>query len=285
MQCRTKLLATLAVSGQSRPSNEKFASHSSLGSRFGGGVARRLRQRKKTGGRLGPPGDEAPPAFLVGPASIALTNFDGFSAKVVSTTSAAAEARAYSGEVIARQGRLIFQPFSTAKIKKGKIVRGGMFFIWDAARQRGYVLSEALQGYAPIAPPSQITIVTPENMAQPPAEPVNGHPCHRSGKRLVLRDGSTAELTEWRADDLKGFPVRVRVESGGQVVTADFSEVRLEVPGMELFAPPGGFTEYASGTALINELMIRESTMKQGPSGGSTPGEQPANFRQPVMGR
>jgi hypothetical protein len=240
---------------------------------------------KKQEAALGRLGDEAPPAFLVGPASIALTNFDGFSANVVSTTSAAAEARAYSGEVIARQGRLIFQPFTTARIKKGRIVRGGIFFIWDAVRQRGYVLSEALQGYAPIAAPSQITIVTPENMAQPPAERVNGHPCHRSGKMLVLRDGSTAKLTEWQADDLKGFPVRVRAESGGQVVTADFSEVRLDVPGLELFAPPGGFTQYASGAALINELMIRESSMKTGPSGGSNPGEQPANFHQPVMGR
>ena len=110
---------------------------------------------KKQEAALARLGDEAPPDFLIGPASIALTNVDGFSAKVASTTSAGAEARAYSGEMIARQGRLIFQPVTTAKIKKGKIVRGGMIFIWDAASRRGYVLSEALQGYAPIAPPTR----------------------------------------------------------------------------------------------------------------------------------
>jgi len=45
---------------------------------------------KKQEAALARLGDEAPPDFLAGPASIALTNFDGFSANVVSTTSAAA---------------------------------------------------------------------------------------------------------------------------------------------------------------------------------------------------
>ena len=81
-------------------------------------------------------GDESPPDFLVGPASAALTNFDGFSANVVSTTSAAAlrQPARCSGQLIERQGRFIFQPPATANIKKGKIVRGGMFFIWDSGR-------------------------------------------------------------------------------------------------------------------------------------------------------
>ena len=52
-------------------------------------------------------------------------------------------------------GQLIFQPLTTANVKKGKIVRGGMFFIWDSAGQSGFVVSEALQAFAPISAPSQ----------------------------------------------------------------------------------------------------------------------------------
>ena len=158
-----------------------------------------------------------------------------------------------------------------------------MFFIWDSAVQRGYVVSEALQGFAPLTAPAQITIVTPENK-EPAAEAVNGHPCHRLEKMVALRDGSTAKVVEWRADDLKGFPVRIRTESAGRLVTVDFSDVRLDLPGLELFASPGGFTQYASSSALINELMIRESVLKKGPSGEFTPPDQPVNMRQPGVG-
>lgn len=229
-------------------------------------------------------GDESPPDFLAGPASVCLTNFDGFSANVIATSPSAPGGPTACGQLIERQGRLIFQPLTTARIKKGKIVRGGMFFIWDSVGRHGYVVSEALQGFAPISAPWQITIVTPEN-TEPVSEAANGHPCHRIERIVALRDGSTAKLTEWRADDLKQFPVRVRTESGGRLTTVDFSDIRLDLPALELFAPPGGFTQYASGTALINELMIRESSLKKGPSGESTLPEQPSNWHQPTVGR
>jgi hypothetical protein len=227
-------------------------------------------------------GDETPPDFLAGPASVCLTNFDGFSANVVATSPSVPGAPMAAGQLIERKGRLIFQPLSTAKIKKGKIVRGGMFFIWDGDSQHGYVVSEALQGYAPISAPSQITIVTAENKA-PVSEQANGHSCHRIEKIVALRDGSTAKVAEWRADDLKGFPVRVRTESGGRLVTVDFSDIRLDLAAPELFIPPGGFTRYASASALINELMIRESAMKKGPSGAAGESEKPANWHEPGM--
>jgi len=238
-------------------------------------------------------GDESPPDFLLGPASTALAGFDGFSANVVSTTTASAalipsagitnSGAAASGQLIGRQGRIVFQPRATANAAQGKIVRGGMFFIWDSARWKGYVVSEALQGFAPISAPRQVTNVTPES-TEPVSEAANGHPCHRVERMAALSDGSTAKLTEWRADDLSRFPVRVRAESGGRVTTVDFSGIRLDIPPPELFVPPGDFTQYASASALINELMIREAAQKKGPTGEPAPPEQNPDFHQPGIG-
>ena len=64
----------------------------------------------------------------------------------------------------------------------------------------------------------------------------------------------------------------------------DFSNIRLDLPAMELFNPPADFARYASPAALINELMIRESSLKKGPSPIPAP-EQPANWHQPAAGR
>jgi hypothetical protein len=124
--------------------------------------------------------------------------------------------------------------------------------------------------------------VAPESN-QPAPEQVNGHPCHRLEKKVVFSDGSTAKLTEWQADDLNRFPVRLRTESGGREETVDFSGVRFDVPSPELFAPPGDFTQYASPAALISELIIRESTFRTGPIGQTNQG-LPANWREPGLG-
>jgi hypothetical protein len=226
-------------------------------------------------------GDETPPDFLTGPASAALTGFDGFSADVVAT-SLSSPGGVATGQVIERQGRLIVQPMSTANVKKGKIVRGGMFFIWDSVAQHGYVVSEALQGFAPITASCQITNVAPENK-EPVPEQVNGHPCHRLEKRVALSDGSTAKLTEWHADDLNRFPVRIRAESGGRLEIVDFSAIRFDVPPPELFLPPGEFTQYATSAALISELIIRESGFRTGPVGQTNQG-LPANWHEPGVG-
>ncbi len=239
-------------------------------------------------------GDESPPDFLTGPASTALAGSDGFSANAVATTTdssllfpaAASEGagpRAASGQVIGRKGLLIFQPLTTGKVKGGKIVRGGMFFIWDTARQSGFVVSVALQGFAPISAPFQVTNVAAGDQQMSP-EFVNGHACLRAEKIASLSDGSTAKLTAWLAEDLKHFPVRIRTESGGRRTTVDFSDIRFDIPSADLFSPPADFIQYAGASALINELMIRESTLKKGPSTSTAPGEEAPDFHQPGFG-
>jgi hypothetical protein len=141
-----------------------------------------------------------------------------------------------------------------------------MFFIWDVTLHSGYVLSEALQAYAPISSPASVTNQTAVNKDLG-SEIVDGHPCHRGQVILTYSDGSSARLTEWRADDLQHFPVRIQVESAGRETTVDFSNVRLDVPEADLFNPPADFTRYGSAVALINELMIRESAYRSGPTG------------------
>jgi hypothetical protein len=204
-------------------------------------------------------GDENPPDFLVGPVTVVLTNLNGFSAHVTSAITSPGEApRTTSGELLGREGRLVFQPTLPLKGKRAR-TEGGLFFIWDETRHSGYVLSEALQGYAPIktdvGPAGQLSI-TKEGIQQD----VNGHPCHRCAAIVVLNSGLKARLTLWQADDAGHFPVRIEVVEGLNHMTLDFSEIRLEYPARELFLPPDGFTPYASSVALMNELIVRDAS-------------------------
>ncbi len=207
-------------------------------------------------------GDENPPDFLVGPAAVVLTNLNGFSAHITSTTSSPGEApRTTSGELLGREGRLVFQPTLHIKGKRAR-TEGGLFFIWDDTKHSGYVLSEALQGYAPIKsdiePAGQINI-TKESIQ----ENVNGHPCHRREAVVGLSNGLKARLTLWQADDAAHFPVRIETVEGPNHMILDFSGIRLEYPAQALFLPPDGFTPYASSVALMNELIVRDASFSE----------------------
>jgi hypothetical protein len=260
-----KLLAVFFVSGQLvRLAMKCFYKTAVCGLAMA--VAAGCTSEKKIEASMAHLGDETPPDFLTDAAMIPLQGYDGFSADVTETTATTNNVAKGAGELIGRRGNLIFQPWTTANIKKAKYVRGGMFFIWDTAAHSGYVLSEALQAYAPISSPAGVTnqTATTKELA---SEIIDGHPCHRGQIMLAFDDGSSVRLTEWRADDLQHFPIRIQVENAGRGITVNFSNVRLDVPPPNLFVPPTDFSKYANATALINELMIRESSFRSGPSG------------------
>jgi hypothetical protein len=205
-------------------------------------------------------GDETTPAFLTGPAAALLTNVDGFSAKLTASMPRAGGGRhTVTGDLLGRNGALIFQPASAVKGKRAR-TEGGMFFIWNEPLHSGYVLSDPLQAYAPTsvdAVPASVVINTNGAVE----DEANGHPCRRVEAVVQSGDGSSERLQVWEAKDARHFPVRIRTETGNREMTLDFSEVRLELPPAEVFRPPDGFIRYPTPVALMNELIIRQSAL------------------------
>jgi hypothetical protein len=215
-------------------------------------------------------GDETPPEFLAGPSAVLLTNIDGFSANV----SASAPARngkpgLLTGDLLEREGRLVFQP-STGVKGKHKRSEGGMFFIWHEDRNAGFVLSDPLQAYAPIVSNIHVTNIV-WNTSGAVEEPANGHSCRRVEASVQSDDGSTARYSVWQAEDLKHCPVRIAAAGGGKEMTVNLNNVRLELPAPELFYPPEGFTKYETPATLMNELIMRQSAFVK--SQNLSPGE------------
>ena len=217
-----------------------------------------------------------------------LTNADGFSAHVVAEISSSSnDTRTVSGELLCREGRLIFQPANHEKTKRNH-VSNKMTFLWDATKQQGYVVNEALQGYAPISPAVEVSRLDLDAKNAVP-ENVNGRACHRVTAQMGLLDGSAAKFTVWQTDDAKQVPVRVQSVNSPKSLNLSFSGIHLENPPAELFLLPDGYTKYASAGALMSELLIRQVSAgkkadtqlpsdmfpDQGPPGGNAAGHQP----------
>ena len=209
-----------------------------------------------------------PPAFLTGPASVLLTNVDGFSASARFIADwLSPPSKPLSGELLGRQGKLLFAPDPHEARKNS---RGNFTFLWDVAAGRGYVLSEALQAFAP----SSIGVLPTNVVTEPNSitlEKLQGHPCRVEKQVVVMTDGSSALFRVWRALDMKQFPLHIAEATNTNVFSLQFSKIRLEAPPAELFSLPAGFTQYPSAEAMMTELVIRQHNLRRGPAGGTEP--------------
>jgi hypothetical protein len=185
---------------------------------------------------------------------VLLTNASAFSAVLtVDSPAIAQKGHALSGQLLCEGGHLIFSP-----------TRGDRTFIWDVRERNGYVLSEALQGYAPFSSPAQMTSVTTlSETAGPASERVNGHPGHESEVTIAMDDGSTSRFSVWRASDLNGLPVRIKSLSTNEMFEVNLSAIQPAKLASTLFGPPDGFTKYENPDVMAGELAMRKSKPKK----------------------
>lgn len=210
-----------------------------------------------------------PPVFLSGPAAVLLTNRDGFSAHIVlSHDSASPLEKNSSGELLGREGKLLFAPEQGKREKKYS--SAGFSFISDVGKRQSFVLSEALQGYAPASMEVGATNVA-INTKSTTDKKIDGHMCELEEATVAMSDGSHGSFQVLRAADLKGFPLRISSISNTAPFTVSFSKIRIESPSAELFAPPRSFTKYDNVEMMVTELILRQHKLKGGPAAGTEP--------------
>jgi hypothetical protein len=169
------------------------------------------------------------------------------------------------GELMGKGSKLLFTPEPAGR--RGKEMRAAKIsFIWDVADGRGYILSEALQGCAPISATAKyiITASGPLN-DRPPMDKVEGHNCEVQNVTITSDNGSTTALRVWRASDLKGLPLQIAIQPDVEHPALRLSKVRLASLSPAVFAAPDGFTKYRTMQAMTSELMLRQASMKRRP--------------------
>ncbi len=219
-----------------------------------------------------------PPVFLDGPMALLLTNVNGFRAHAVLESGPSPQGvEPVAGELLGQGGKLVFAPGPSRS--GGKRSRtGGSAFLWDVSANRGYLLNDPLQAYAPIPASHQFTNITASSTLSGAApEKVAGHPCQPFEVTVAASDGSATLCRLWRATDLKGLPVRITCAWNGRPLTLTLSKVRLEPLPEDLFLPPKDFTKYNSAAALINELAARQQNLKRHPTYAPEQNEAPGN--------
>jgi hypothetical protein len=215
---------------------------------------------------------EVPP-FLSGPVAVLLTNAAGFGGRVALTTSTALEKpETVAGDLLGRGNLLLFVPDPQMADKHFR--SAGLSFIWDVSANRGYLLSEALQGYAPLEFAVRYTNVVAGRSVTAPQR-IEGHRCELAVVTVSSNEGRTAEFQVWQAADLKGLPLRTTSNTKSVTNVLSLSKVHLGPAPADLFNPPGDFTRYSSADVMMSELTVRQHNLKRRPAEDFTPPEAP----------
>ncbi len=201
------------------------------------------------------------PVLLSGPAAVLLTNTGGFSARVALQERSGLPGQVPAeGELLGLGSKLVFAPRESGRPDKNPEA-GGFSYIWDVALGSGFILSEALQGYAPVSSTLRAT-----NKVVSGASPLN--------VTVFLNDGAKEVFRVWPNGERREFPSRIE-SSSAPVFTATVSKVRFQAPAADLFAPPPGFTKYPTPEALADEIAARRQNFRRGTRGSdiySVPG-------------
>jgi len=202
-----------------------------------------------------------PPAFLTGPACVLLTNNGGFSARVtVETEDLVDRQNGASGQLFCRGSKLFYAP--EPKGADGKPAReGGFGFVWDGESSSGYVLSEALQGYAPFTSAQRVTNLLVQPKGLPDKSVSQG--ADSSEVTVQMSDGRNPKFQVWRAMGLNGLPLRISTLTNAVAFPIRLSNVRPGPAPADLFVPPNGFTKYSSPEALVDELAARKLNLRR----------------------
>ncbi len=199
------------------------------------------------------------PRFLIGPPGVLLTNAADYRARLtVIQTNRPAES--ISGNLFQQEGWLLFIPSVELSAERGGWA-GRFRFLWDANRRTGYVLSEALQGYAPVKASTQdVAILQDPATGSLGSERVGDRECLIED--ISFRSGATRRrFRVARSEDPAAPPVQIRSLDENAGLTIHLSELEVERLSPELFSAPTRFSRYESGEAMVRELMRKAPVM------------------------
>lgn len=210
-----------------------------------------------------------PPFFITGPASLLLTNVLDYNAhtEAPGAVEAVEGGSAISGNLFQQGGVLLFISMPGRSARLGAWA-GSFRFLWDANRQSGYVISEWLQGYAPLNSPTRYTsIVSSGGLPTAPVERVDDQSCRSEQVTVAGADGSAQTFSACRPADFQGPPLRI-ISLSNTNLGVQLSQLNVEPQSPDFFALPDGSSRYSSAEAMVHEIIRRQKLLRFRPDFG-----------------
>lgn len=67
---------------------------------------------------------------------------------------------------------------------------------------------------------------------------VDGHSCKVENLTVTPQSGKPAKMKVWEADDLKGFPIKIEIQSDRGPITVQYKDISFDTPPASMFTHP-----------------------------------------------
>jgi hypothetical protein len=221
-------------------------------------------------------------SIITGPAALLLTNASGFQSEYQLSLDD-------HGKAPAKPLGLLFVRGAEIEVTlggtHGGAGSGGAFtVVWDAAAGKGYVSSEALQGYAPLGGVVGISNFVMQAAGGSPQR-LDGHLVE---KVIATATSTNGERLSWELEsDVEHghLPVAIHSLQGAPSFTLTLTKVQSSVPPEGMFLRAFEFKQYGSEEALLTELELREQEYQGGGLGRGANGDDHSGPGGPRQGR
>ena len=130
---------------------------------------------------------------------------------------------------------------------------GGMgYIIMDMTQHTNYMVMNGMcMQMTPQGQQNPFSQAQNASIERSPAgtDTVDGHACKVENLTVTPQNGQPAKMKVWEAEDLKGFPIKVEIESSRGPITIQYKDVSFDQPDASLFAHPDNCRAMPTGMA------------------------------------
>lgn len=122
-------------------------------------------------------------------------------------------------------------------------------------KQATYIVYPKMKAYCPAPKAAGTTGESKTEWKELGKDTVDGHPCVKYEVTTTNADGSTEQLTAWKATDLKDFIIQTVSVEDGETTTMKFADIKFEKPPASLFELPADYKKYDSMQQMMMGAM------------------------------
>ena len=154
-----------------------------------------------------------------------------------------------SGAAAQRAGEMSMKVYKSGDKMRTEMPNGMGAVIIDLSQHNFYMVMKSMCMQMPAQSQSNpFAQASGATIDRSPAgsDTFDGHSCKVENLTVTPRDGKPTKMKVWEAEDLKGFPVKVEIQSDKGPLTVIYRDISFDAPAASLFTHPENCQEMPS---------------------------------------
>jgi hypothetical protein len=178
---------------------------------------------------------------IIGGLAILFLSIAAFAQNPFDTAKQFSATAVVSGAAMQRSGDMSMKVYKSGDKMRTEMPNGMGAVIIDLSQHNFYMVMKTMCMQMPAQSQSNpFAQAAGATVDRSPAgsDTVDGHACKVENLTVTPQSGKPAKMKVWEAQDLKGFPVRVEIQTDKGPITVNYRDISFDAPAASLFTHP-----------------------------------------------